>query len=56
MTHGQLVEKMSRQPAPKISHRVKMEPNKQEELYEEVEMQEERLTIIRPNHVGQIQL
>ncbi len=49
--HGQLVEKMSRQPAPKISHPVKIEPNKQEELYEEVEIQQEQLTIIRPNHV-----
>ncbi len=33
---------MSRQPAPKISHHNRGQPNKQEELYEEVEMHDEQ--------------
>ncbi len=50
----QLVEKMSRQPAAKTSRQVKPQPNKEQELYEHVEMQEQQshyMTINRPNHV-----
>ena len=46
----QLVEKMSRQPAAKTSH----QPNKEQELYEHVEMQEQQshyMTINRPNRI-----
>ncbi len=46
---------MSSPPAPKISHHNRGQPNKQEELYEEVEMHEEEqpryMTTIHPNHV-----
>ncbi len=47
---------MSRQPAPKIRHQVKPQPNKEQELYEDIniEMQEEPshyMTINRPNRV-----
>ncbi len=50
----QLVEKMSCQPAPKTSRQVKTQPNKQEELYEHIEMQQEPshyMTINRSNRV-----
>ncbi len=49
-----IVEKMSRQPAPKISHQVKPQPNKEQELYQNIEMQEEPshyMTINRPNRI-----
>ncbi|XP_064402472.1 uncharacterized protein LOC135348196 isoform X3 [Halichondria panicea] len=49
-----LPKKMSRQPAPKTSHQVKPQPNKEQELYEHVEMQEQKshyMTINRPNPV-----
>ena len=45
---------MSRQPAPKTSRQVKPQPNKEQELYEHVEMQEQQshyMTINRPNRV-----
>ncbi len=45
---------MSRQPAPEISHPVRGQPSKEEEVYEQLEMQEEQsqyMTINRPNHV-----
>ncbi len=45
---------MSRQPAAKTSRQVKSQPNKEQELYEHVEMQEQQshyMTINRPNHV-----
>ena len=46
---------MSSPPAPKISHHNRGQPNKQEELYEAVEMHEEQqpryMTTIHPNHV-----
>ncbi len=50
----QLVEKMSCQPAAKTSRQVKPQPNKEQELYEHVEMQEQQshyMTINRLNHV-----
>ena len=52
--NGMIVEKMSRQPAPKISHQVKPQPNKEQELYQNIEMQEEPshyMTINRPNRI-----
>ncbi len=54
MLHQLIVEKMSRQPAPKVSHQVKPQPNKEQELYEDIEMQQEPshyMTINRPNRV-----
>ena len=45
---------MSRQPAAKTSRQVKSQPNKEQELYEHVEMQEQQshyMTINRPNPV-----
>ncbi len=50
----QLVEKMSRQPAAKTSRQVKPQPNKEQELYEHIEMQEQQshyMTINRPNRI-----
>ncbi len=50
----QLVEKMSSQPTAKTSRQVKPQPNKEQELYEHVEMQEQQshyMTINRPNRV-----
>ncbi len=50
-----IVEKMSRcQPAPKTNFQVKPQPNKEQELYEDIKMQEEPshyMTINRPNCV-----
>ena len=45
---------MSRQQAPKTSHPVKGQPTEEEDVYEQLEMQEERfqyMTTIHPNHV-----
>ncbi len=39
--HDYTVEKMSCQPDPKTIRQVKTQPNKQEELYKHIEMQEE---------------